>query len=66
MTPEAKRLFVEFFNEFGAEQDEAEGDLAAAFGKIEGYAPGSPSSITLRMGFWLIRDVTGGTLARNQ
>ncbi len=38
MTPEAKALFVTFANAHGAEQMELEGDLAAAWSKLEGYA----------------------------
>ena len=37
-TPEAKGLWIEFYNEFAEEQEEAVGALAAAFAKIEGYA----------------------------
>jgi hypothetical protein len=37
LTPEAKSEFVEFINEHGSEQFELEGDLAAAWSKLEGY-----------------------------
>jgi hypothetical protein len=38
LSPEAKALWVEFYNAFGVEQDEAEGELSAAFAKLEAYA----------------------------
>lgn len=40
MTPEAKALFVEFYNEHAIEQEGfGGGDLAAAWAKLEAYAP---------------------------
>jgi hypothetical protein len=38
LTPDAKMLWVAFYNAFGQEQVAVEGDLAAAFSKLEGYA----------------------------
>ena len=38
LSPGAKFKFVEFVNAHGAEQFEMEGDLAAAWSKLEGYA----------------------------
>lgn len=39
MTPGAKTAFIEFYNEHGREQDDAESDeLVAAFAKLEAYA----------------------------
>lgn len=38
MSAEAKRAWVAFYNEWAREQQAAEGDLAAAFSKREGYA----------------------------
>jgi hypothetical protein len=38
LSPEAKALWIEFFNEWGEVQFAAEGEQAAAFAKIEGYA----------------------------
>jgi hypothetical protein len=39
LTPAAKKIFVRFYNEHGKEQCLLTGDLAAAWSKIEGYAP---------------------------
>ena len=39
MTPDAKRLWVSFYNAHAKEQTDLEGDLAAAWSKGEGYAP---------------------------
>jgi hypothetical protein len=38
MTPDAKALFIHFANEHGIEQQDLDGDLAAAWSKLEGYA----------------------------
>jgi hypothetical protein len=38
LAPDAKRAWIEFFNEWGSEQAGAEGNRAACFGKIEAYA----------------------------
>jgi hypothetical protein len=38
LSSDAKRLWVAFYNEWGGEQATAEGELAAAFSKLEGYA----------------------------
>jgi hypothetical protein len=38
MTPEAKALWVRFYNEWASEQAAAAGALAAAFSKLEAYA----------------------------
>ena len=38
LSDEAKRLWVEFYNEHNEEQFELVGDLAAAWSKLEGYA----------------------------
>lgn len=38
MSADAKRAWVSFYNEWAREQQAAEGDLAAAFSKREGYA----------------------------
>lgn len=38
LTPEAKKVWVAYYNRWGREQAEAEGDLAAVFAKIEAYA----------------------------
>src|SRR5262249_6807073 len=35
---QARRLWVDFFNFWAQEQSQADGDLAAAFSKLEGYA----------------------------
>jgi len=40
LTVDARRLWIEFYNEFASQQENAEDDdLRAAFAKIEGYAP---------------------------
>ncbi|MFH1108687.1 MAG: DUF3987 domain-containing protein [Planctomycetota bacterium] len=40
LTVDAKRLWIDFYNEFAGQQDDTEDDdLRAAFAKIEGYAP---------------------------
>jgi hypothetical protein len=38
LAPEAKRLWVAFINEHGAEQEALSGDLAACWSKLEAYA----------------------------
>jgi hypothetical protein len=38
LSPAAKQVWVNFFSEFAREQAEAEGDMAAALSKLEGYA----------------------------
>jgi hypothetical protein len=38
MTHDAKRLWVEWYDQWAEEQDAAEGELASAFAKIEAYA----------------------------
>ncbi len=38
VSPDAKQVWVEFYNAWGLRQAAAEGELAAAFGKMEGYA----------------------------
>ncbi len=38
LTPEAKRLWIEFYNDHAEEQLALTGDLAAAWAKLEGYA----------------------------
>jgi len=38
MTPEAKEVWIAFYNEHALEQAELSGDLAAAWSKLEGYA----------------------------
>ena len=38
LSPASKKLWVAFYNEWAAVQAAAEGDLCAAFGKIEAYA----------------------------
>ncbi len=38
LDPAAKAEFIEFFNEHNEEQSQLDGDLAAAFSKLEGYA----------------------------
>ncbi len=38
MTPAAKAVWVQFYTEWAAEQANAEGDMAAALSKLEGYA----------------------------
>jgi DNA polymerase I-like protein with 3'-5' exonuclease and polymerase domains len=38
LTPEAKAAWVQFYTRFADRQEGAEGDLAAAFSKLEGYA----------------------------
>ena len=38
MTPEAKAVWIDFYNTHSAEQADLTGDLAAAWSKIEGYA----------------------------
>ena len=37
-TPDARRNFIRFFGEWAEKQFNAQGDLAAAFSKLEGYA----------------------------
>jgi hypothetical protein len=39
LSPEAKRLWVAFYNEHAAEQAGLSGDLSAAWSKLEAYAP---------------------------
>ncbi len=39
LTPDAKRLWVEFYDQWAEVQAGTDGDLAALFSKIEGYAP---------------------------
>jgi hypothetical protein len=39
LSPPAKRLFVDFYNEWGEVQFASEGAQEAAFAKLEGYAP---------------------------
>src|SRR5262249_14384622 len=39
LSPAARELWIEFYNEWGGVQFEAEGEQAAAFAKIEAYAP---------------------------
>jgi hypothetical protein len=40
LAPDAKRLWVEFYDEFaGVQENAGDDDLCAAFAKIEGYAP---------------------------
>jgi len=39
LTPAAKRLWIDFYNDHATEQCELGGDLAAAWSKLEGYAP---------------------------
>jgi hypothetical protein len=38
LSPEAKDAWVAFYNDWGREQASVEGDLAASFSKLEGYA----------------------------
>lgn len=38
LTPDAYHLWTEFYNEWGREQIAVDGDMAACFAKIEGYA----------------------------
>ena len=38
LTPEAKSVWVEFYNRWAREQAEVDGDLAACYSKLEGYA----------------------------
>jgi hypothetical protein len=38
LTPDAKRVWVEFYNQWGDEQAAAEGEMAAAYSKLEAYA----------------------------
>jgi len=38
LMPEAKDAWIDFYNEHGQQQSELDGDLAAAFSKLEGYA----------------------------
>ena len=38
LTPEAKKIWVAYYNRWGQEQANAEGDLAAVFAKVEAYA----------------------------
>ncbi len=38
LSPEAKNLWVDFYNTWASRQAGAEGELAAAFGKLEAYA----------------------------
>ncbi len=38
LTPEAKAVWIKFFNEHGQEQAALSGDLSAAWSKLEGYA----------------------------
>lgn len=38
MTPEARSLFIRFYDDHNAEQAELTGGIAAAFSKLEGYA----------------------------
>jgi hypothetical protein len=38
LSPDAKKVWVEFYNSFAREQAESEGEVAAALSKIEGYA----------------------------
>src|SRR5262249_52533889 len=38
LTPEAKAVWVAFYNRFAQRQAEVEGDVAAAFSKLEAYA----------------------------
>jgi hypothetical protein len=39
LSREAKPLWVDFYNEWAAEQADVQGELAATFSKLEGYAP---------------------------
>jgi hypothetical protein len=39
LTAEAKRRWIDFFNEWGVTQYDAEGEQASAFAKIEAYTP---------------------------
>jgi hypothetical protein len=39
LSPGARALWIDFYNEWGGVQFEAEGEQAAAFAKIEAYAP---------------------------
>lgn len=39
LSPDAKSLFVEFYNSHALEQSSLSGELAAAWSKLEGYAP---------------------------
>src|SRR5438105_4187267 len=38
LSPEAKEVWVKFYNEWAGEQANVEGDVAAAFSKLEAYA----------------------------
>jgi hypothetical protein len=38
LSPDAKKLWVEWYDQWAEEQDAAEGELASAFAKIEAYA----------------------------
>jgi hypothetical protein len=39
LSQEAKALWVDFYDEWAGEQADAQGELAATFSKLEGYAP---------------------------
>jgi hypothetical protein len=38
LSPEAREVWIQFYNEHGQQQVELEGDLSAAWSKLEGYA----------------------------
>ncbi len=54
LTPEAKALWVEFFNEHATEGEGLTGDLAAAWSKAEGYA--ARLSLVVHLARWAATD----------
>ena len=56
MTPDAKRLWVDFYNAHGAEQVDLSGDLSAAWSKLEGYA--ARLALIIHYARWAAGDTT--------
>ena len=58
LTPEARAEWVRFYGRFARRQTDADGDLAAAFSKLEGYA------VRLALLHHVCRSVDGGATAQ--
>ena len=56
MTPNAKRLWVDFYNAHGLEQVDLSGDLSAAWSKLEGYA--ARLALIIHLARWAAEDAT--------
>jgi hypothetical protein len=56
LSPEAKRIWVEYYNLHGAEQVRLQSDLAAAWSKLEGYTP--RFALIIHMVRWATGDPT--------